>query len=86
LQWWVKDIIRLFETLLFLIIGFILSRPILKNTYEHFGIEYIGNVWINWFGLSYLLFVLYSLVFVLFIKRTNTSGNDLHPYFFGVLL
>ncbi|MCE7792178.1 hypothetical protein K8O68_07035 [Salipaludibacillus sp. CUR1] len=71
MEWWQKDIIRFFEALFFLIIGFFLSGMILKNTYEHFGIEYIGNIWVNWFGLSYLLFVLYSLAVGLIMKKNK---------------
>ncbi|MBN8191847.1 hypothetical protein JI667_06750 [Bacillus sp. NTK074B] len=67
-----KAIIRLFERVAFLIIGFLCLFHILKPVYERFGIEFMGNVWINWFGISYILYVFYTLIASFFIAKENT--------------
>ena len=50
-----------FKILIFLIIGFSLTVTVLRAVYENLGIKFIGNVWVNWFGVSYLLYFLYTL-------------------------
>jgi len=47
-----------FKILIYLIIGFLLTVTLLRAVYENFGIKFIGNVWVNWFGVSYLLYFL----------------------------
>ncbi|MGB2992605.1 MAG: hypothetical protein WBB47_08235 [Paenisporosarcina sp.] len=51
-----------FKILIYLIIGFLLTVTVLRAVYENFGIKFIGNVWVNWFGVSYLLYFLYTLL------------------------
>lgn len=51
-----------FKILFYLIIGFLLTVTILRAVYENFGIKFIGNVWVNWFGVSYLLYFLHKLL------------------------
>ncbi len=53
---------RLIEFTVFLSIGLFFTMHILRPIYETFGIQFIGNVWMNWFGVSYILFVLYSVI------------------------
>lgn len=57
-----KVILRLIEVILILTIGLLLTLYILKPIYENFGIPFHGNVWVNWFGVSYILFFLYTLI------------------------
>ncbi|WP_225230079.1 hypothetical protein [Ureibacillus galli] len=52
---------RLTEIITLLAVGLLFTIYILKPIYKRFGIEFIGNVWVNWFGVSYLLFVLYTI-------------------------
>lgn len=59
--------IRLIEMIGTLMIGFLFTLNILKPIYEHFGIPFRGNVWVNWFGISYILFVLYTLLLSLLV-------------------
>jgi hypothetical protein len=59
------------KILVFLVIGFILTENVLREIYENFGISFVGNVWVNWFGVSYLLYFLYIIIGVLFINKNN---------------
>jgi|SRR5690625_911323 len=62
---------RLIEAIAILAIGFSVTVFILKPIYENFGIQFMGNVWVNWFGMSYILFTLYTLVVGLFIMKES---------------
>ena len=66
-----KVLLSLLEIIVILLIGLLFTTSILRPIYENFGIQFTGNVWVNWFGLSYILFVLYSLIVGLFIFREN---------------
>ncbi|PLR77005.1 hypothetical protein CU633_12335 [Bacillus sp. V3-13] len=55
-------LISLIEIFLFLCLGFILTRYILKPIYELNGVRFEGNVGIVWFGFSFILFSIYTLI------------------------
>ena len=59
-----------FQILVYLIMGFILTNKLLRVTYESFSIDYNGNVWVNWFGVSFLLYFFYTMIRVA-INRNN---------------
>lgn len=50
------------DVIIFLFVGFILTETVLSKVYESFGIVYFGNVGVVWFGLSFILFCLYTLI------------------------
>lgn len=60
-----------FKILVYLIIGFILTEKVLRVIYESFGIAYTGNVWVNWFGVSFLLYFFYTMIRRGFIHYKN---------------
>lgn len=62
--------------LFFLIIGFVLTETVLRSVYESFGISYLGNVWINWFAVSYLLYFLYTIINCLFENKNIELFKD----------
>lgn len=66
-----KVVIRLIEIITILSIGLLFTVNILKPIYENFGILFIGNVWFNSFGVSYILFVLYTLIVGLCISKES---------------
>ncbi|QNK87887.1 hypothetical protein H7992_22455 [Sporosarcina sp. resist] len=66
-----RDAITFFKVLIYLAIGFILTENVLGVIYEDFGISFMGNVWVNWFGLSYLLYFFYTIIRVLFTNENN---------------
>jgi dolichyl-phosphate-mannose--protein O-mannosyl transferase len=69
---WKIYTIRMFEILVSLVAGFILTEYVLRFIYESFGIHFIGNVWVNWFGVSYFLFFLYIVICELInVKKNN---------------
>ncbi|MGE8205533.1 hypothetical protein ACQKP0_13315 [Heyndrickxia sp. NPDC080065] len=70
-----KITMRLIEIVTILVIGLLFTINILKPTYEGFGIQFIGNVWINWFAVSYILFVIYTLILGLFIFKGSILFN-----------
>jgi hypothetical protein len=59
------------KILVFLVIGFILTTNVLSGIYENFGISFTGDVWVNWFGVSYLLYFLYTIIRGLLINKLN---------------
>ncbi len=66
-----KIIFKLAEMLALLSIGLLFTIYILRPVYENYGIAFTGNVWVNWFGVAYIFFVLYTLIFGLFIFKGN---------------
>nr|ACF35641.1 unknown [Lysinibacillus sphaericus] len=47
----------------------------------------MGNVWVNWFGVSYILFVMYTLIAALFLfKKSILFKQRLTSVFFGLFL
>ncbi|MFJ9462236.1 hypothetical protein [Viridibacillus arvi] len=67
----VLRLIEIIEIIVILSIGLLFTIYILRPIYENFGIQFTGNVWVNWFGVSYILFVLYSLIVGLVISRES---------------
>lgn len=63
--------ITLLEICIFLIVGFLLTDNVLKNVYENVGISFIGNVWVVWFGVSFFLFGLYTIILSFFLSKNN---------------
>jgi len=65
-------ITTVFEIIIFLALGFFLSDNVLRRIYEGFDIAYMGNIWTVWFGLSFILFCLFTL-----FRRFILSNNSL---------
>lgn len=83
---WLKVFIRLIECMIILVIGLWVTNSILKPIYEQYGISLLGNVWVNWFGVSYLIFVWYSLLLGLSLtKENNFYKQRITSTFFWVL-
>lgn len=68
---WKMYLITIIEIILFLIVGFLVTDNVLRNVYESAGISFIGNVWVVWFGLSFILFGLYSIALFFFVSKEN---------------
>lgn len=68
---WKKVVLSLLEIIVILSIGLLFTTYILRPIYENFEIQFTGDVWVNWFGLSYILFVLYSLIVGIFIFQES---------------
>lgn len=66
-----RDAVGFFKVLIYLAMGFILTENVLGVIYENFGISFMGNVWVNWFGLSYLLYFFYTIIRALVINENN---------------
>ncbi len=58
---WKLYTITFAEIIVFLFLGFILTEKVLSSIYESVGIAYLGNVGVVWFGMSFLLFCLFTL-------------------------
>lgn len=72
---------------MFLYIGFIFTVNILSVIYENFGIHFMGNVWVNWFGVSYILFSLYTIIYKISRNKDNYLINGrLKSIVFWILL
>lgn len=66
-----KVIIRLIEVISIFSIGFLLTEFLLWPIYEKYGIQFMGNVWVNWLGVSYIVFVAYTLVVGQYILKES---------------
>jgi hypothetical protein len=64
------------EILVFLIIGFFLSEKVLSKIYESVGIVYLGNVGVVWFGVSFLLFCLSTLLRNFLFSKKSPLLNE----------
>ncbi|MCA1063454.1 hypothetical protein QTG56_12525 [Rossellomorea sp. AcN35-11] len=64
-------VIRIIEIITILVMGKLFTDYILEPIYEGFGIKLMGDVWVNWFGMSYILFVLYTLIVALFLFKDS---------------
>lgn len=64
-----KEVLRILELTTFLVVGLLATLYVLSDIYESVGIEFIGNVWVNWFGVSYFLFVIYTIITGLLLKE-----------------
>ena len=65
--------IIMFKILVFLVIGFILTENVLRTIYENFRISFTGDIWVNWFGVSYLLYFLYTIIRWRFSNKNYNS-------------
>ncbi|CAM3830387.1 hypothetical protein GCM10009865_05440 [Aeromicrobium ponti] len=73
---WKMYLITFIEIISFLIIGFLLTDNVLKNVYESARISFTGNVWVVWFGLSFMLFGIYTIVLSFFVSKENRLLKD----------
>ena len=76
---------RLTEIFVLLTIGLLITFYILKPVYEYYGISFIGNVWVNWFGVAYIFFVLYTLIFGFIFKGNHVYKQRLTSILFWLL-
>jgi hypothetical protein len=75
------------KVLFFLTWGFIITVYVLSRIYETFGIPFLGNVWVNWFGVSYLLYFLYVFIYGILTKKTNSLLKErLTSFIFWIVL
>lgn len=68
---WKKQVLIYFEIIGYFVIGFILTENVLRYIYEYFNIPFMGNVWVNWFGVSYLLFFICTITCSQFVIKNN---------------
>ncbi|MBP3950913.1 hypothetical protein [Bacillus suaedae] len=67
-----KDVGRSIELLFFLVLGLYLTSDFAGRFYGSYGIEFMGNIWVNWFGISYFLFVIYTIIMGVFLFKEVT--------------
>ncbi|WP_088033245.1 hypothetical protein [Evansella clarkii] len=81
-----KDVGRSIELFFFLALGFYLTVNIAGNFYGRYGIEFMGNIWVNWFGISYFFFVIYAAIMGFFIfSEVNFYNRFLTSNIFWLL-
>ncbi|RNA67115.1 hypothetical protein [Alteribacter keqinensis] len=69
--WWKKEMIRYTEAFIFLGLGLVVTLLVLRDIYEGFGIMFLGNTWVTWFAVSFLLFAVYSLAAKFVFVKSN---------------
>lgn len=67
-----KDVGRAIELLFFVLLGFYLTSSFAGYFYGSYGIKFMGNIWVNWFGISYFLFVIYTVIMGVFLFKEVT--------------
>jgi hypothetical protein len=84
---WKMYLVTIIEIILFLVVGFLLTDNVLKNVYEGAGIRYIGNVWVVWFGLSFMLFGLYTILLSFVSKESRLLKERISSKtFWGIVI
>ncbi|MGM0752450.1 MAG: hypothetical protein ACQET6_10975 [Bacillota bacterium] len=83
---WKMYLVTIIEIILFLVVGFLLTDNVLQNVYEGAGIRFIGNVWVVWFGLSFMLFGLYSIILSFVSKESQLLKERLTSKTFWVIV
>lgn len=71
-----RDLVTSVTVLVYLSIGFIVTNYFLRVIYESSGIGFLGNVWVNWFGVSFLIYFMYTMICGLLIKNENTTFKE----------
>lgn len=71
MQHQLREGLRVFEPLIFLIVGRFFTLYILRPLYGALGVAFVGNVWVIWFSASYVLYVLYAYIVVHWLKKEN---------------
>lgn len=79
-------LVTLIEIIIFLVVGFLLTDKVLKNIYESAGIRFIGNVWVVWFGLSFMLFGLYTIILFYALKESRLLKERLSSKTFWIIM
>ncbi|WP_096200313.1 hypothetical protein [Bacillus sp. FJAT-45350] len=81
-----RDVINILELILFWIIGFYLTVNFASKVYESYGISFMGNVWVNWFGISYVLLAVYSIIAYIFTRnRSNFYRGRMKSIYFWII-
>jgi Na+/phosphate symporter len=81
-----KVLHKLTELATLLAAGFLVTFYIVKPAYEKSGIEFMGDVWVNWFGVTYLIYVFYTLIAgLLILKGSTLYKHRMSSVFFWVL-
>ena len=70
---------------MYLSLGFIITHYFLSVFYERSGIRFHGNVWMNWFGVSFLIYFFYTIIGGLFIKKNPIYTERVQSTSFWVL-
>ncbi|KAB7668716.1 hypothetical protein [Bacillus sp. B1-b2] len=83
---WKMYLITTIEIILFLVVGFLLTDNVLKNVYESAGIRFMGNVWVVWFGLSFMLLGLYTVVLSFVSKESRLLKERLTSKTFWLIV
>ncbi|MGF2614422.1 hypothetical protein FZC84_14340 [Rossellomorea vietnamensis] len=83
---WKGYLVTIIEIILFLVFGFLLTENFLKNIYEGAGIRFIGNVGVVWFGLSFMLFGLYTIILSSVAKESRLLKERLTSKTFWVIV
>lgn len=79
-------LVTIIEIILFLVVGFLITDNVLKNVYEGAEIRFIGNVWVVWFGFSFMLFGLYTIIFSFVLKERRLWKERLTSKTFWVIV
>ncbi|MFK0524010.1 hypothetical protein ACINKY_17560 [Paenibacillus illinoisensis] len=73
---WKKQVLIYFEIIGYFVIGFILTENVLTYIYEYYDIPFMGNVWVNWFGVSYFCFFICTITCSQFVIKIMVSSEN----------
>ena len=80
------ELIALLKVIVYLCVGLLLTVGVLQGIYERFGIPFQGEVWVNWFGVSYLVYFFVTMIYGIWIHPKNDKfQRRVRSIFFWVL-
>ncbi|GGI13499.1 hypothetical protein [Gottfriedia solisilvae] len=72
----------IFEVFLALLIGSITTNIIIRQLYAINDVQFLGNISVIWFSVSFMIFGLESLIRLLIWKNSEQLKKRIRGYFF----
>ena len=76
----------IFEVFLALLIGSITTNVIIRQLYELNDVQFLGNISVIWFSVSFMIYGLESLIRLLIWKNSEQLKKRISGYFFWSVL
>lgn len=76
----------IFEVFLALLIGSITTNVIIRQLYQINDVQFLGNISVIWFSVSFIIYGIESLIRLLIWKNSEQLKRRISGYFFWVVL
>ncbi|MET3194819.1 hypothetical protein [Bacillus sp. OAE603] len=75
----------IFEVFLALLTGSITTNVIIRQLYAINDVQFLGNISVIWFSVSFMIYGLESLIRLLIWKNSEQLKKRIRGYFFGAV-